>query len=85
MNTLGWIGSKHGVEFFVPDSWRWQWLASGGAIHTEFTASGEVPHPAPTASVKQYIERAPPPTVTSTLLGSIETAEEAPYRRGRKR
>lgn len=85
MNTLGWVGSKNGIEYFVPDSFRWQWLSSGGAIHTEMRADGEVVHPTQVHFVKRYDESAPPPAVTSTLLEGREPAAEAPYRRGRKR
>lgn len=85
MMTLGWVGTKSGMEYFVPDSVRWQWLAQGGAIHREMRAAGEIVHPQPIHCVQSYIESALPPSVSSTLLGSDETAGAAPLRKGRGR
>ncbi len=85
MQTLGWVGTRSGMEYFVPDSVRWQWLSQGGAIHREMRAAGEIVHPQPMHCVQSYTESAPPPSVTSSLPGSSETAEVAPLRKGRRR
>ena len=50
MATVGWHGSKHGFEFFVPEASRYQWLASGGVVHSEIRVEGDVVHPQPLAA-----------------------------------